>query len=60
MITAEQFEAAVGHPPENDDLVRVNCPKAGQLGHFQCGWDVVRGMPVFIPGPAATTRKDTP
>jgi hypothetical protein len=48
MITAEQYEAAVGHPPEQDDLERANCDKAGQIGHFTCGWDHERNLPEFI------------
>lgn len=37
-ITAEEFEARTGQPPEQDDLERVNCPHAGSMGHWQCGW----------------------
>jgi hypothetical protein len=48
MITAEQYEAAVGHPPEQDDLERSNCDKAGQIGHECCGWDHERNLPEFI------------
>lgn len=48
MISAEQFEAAVGHAPEQDDLERCNCPKQGQPGHWQCGWDNTRNMPRFM------------
>lgn len=47
-ITAEQYEAATGHPPEHDDLERSNCDKAGQVGHFACGWDHDRNLPEFI------------
>jgi hypothetical protein len=50
MITAEKFEESVGCKPENDDLDRCNCIEAGHIGHFQCGWDDERDMPVFIPG----------
>jgi hypothetical protein len=48
MISAEQYEAAVGHAPEQDDLDRSNCDKAGQIGHSQCGWDHKRNLPEFI------------
>lgn len=51
MITAEQFAAATGRQPENDDLERVNCPKVGQLGHFSCGWNHQMNKPVFEVGP---------
>lgn len=47
-ITAEQFEAAVGHAPDQDDLERCNCPKAGEIGHIHCGWDHKRNLPEFI------------
>lgn len=50
-ITAEMFRAAVGYAPEQDDLERCNCPKAGQMGHFYCGWDKARNMPNFVPDP---------
>lgn len=56
MITAEQFEAAVGHPPKDDDLDRCNCDKPGHMGHWACGWDARRGMPHFIPGTAKNAR----
>jgi hypothetical protein len=47
-ITAEQFEAATGHAPKDDDLERCNCDKAGQIAHTQCGWDHARNLPEFI------------
>jgi len=47
-ITAEQFEEAVGRPPENDDLERCNCVRAGALGHMQCGWDKISNLPWFM------------
>ena len=44
-LTAAEFEALAGRPPENDDLERVNCPKARTGAahseyplHTQCGW----------------------
>lgn len=45
MITYEQFEKATGFPPENDDLERVNCPEAGKLGHWSCGWNYAADLP---------------
>lgn len=36
-MTEEQFEAATGYPPKNDDLERVNCSRAGSDGHTGCG-----------------------
>ena len=49
-ITAEYFEKATGYPPEQDDLDRCNCEKAGQIGHFSCGWDDEHDLPVFQTG----------
>lgn len=37
-ITAEEFFQIFGYKPENDDLDRVNCEKAGKVGHYCCGW----------------------
>lgn len=49
-ITAEQFEQATGRAPERDDLERCNCPQAGRMGHYQCGWDDQTNLPVFMTG----------
>lgn len=49
-ISAEYFERRTGRPPENDDLERVNCPKAGTLGHFGCGWNEAADLPRFMTG----------
>jgi hypothetical protein len=51
MITAEQFEKAVGRKPEDDDLDRVNCSEAGSIGHLCCGWNNVENKPQFDVGP---------
>lgn len=48
MITAEQFTKAVGHPPEDDDLERVNCPRAGTPAHWDCGWCYSENKPNFM------------
>ncbi len=50
MITAESFTKHVGFPPENDDLERCNCEKAGELGHFSCGWDHSKNLPRYMTG----------
>lgn len=34
---ADQFLRHVGRLPEDDDLDRCNCDKAGQVGHHSCG-----------------------
>ena len=33
--------------PEYDDLERAFCEKAGQCGHYQCGWCVKCNEPTF-------------
>lgn len=38
MISERQFTEVAGHAPANDDLERANCDKAGQIGHWSCGW----------------------
>lgn len=38
VISAADFEKAMGQPPTNDDLDRVNCREAGKIGHLLCGW----------------------
>ena len=48
MITAEQFKEATGTEPVNDDLERSNCPKAGTLGHQDCGWCENKNLPNFM------------
>jgi hypothetical protein len=48
--TAAVFERAVGRPPENDDLDRVTCDKAGEAGHHACGWCPSHDQPRFICG----------
>ena len=34
----EKFEKATGRLPEDDDLERAFCERAGDIGHMQCGW----------------------
>jgi len=46
-ITKKLFKEYTGREPENDDLERCNCKKAGLLGHQQCGWCKVRNIPVY-------------
>lgn len=50
MITAEQFQTATGRTPQDDDLDRVNCEKAGEPGHWYCGWCNLCNKPVFMCG----------
>jgi hypothetical protein len=48
VITRAKFLAATGVEPINDDLERCNCAQAGELGHWFCGWDDARNLPVFL------------
>jgi hypothetical protein len=48
MITREHFIERVGREPENDDLERCNCSKAGQIGHWWCGWNTEHDLPQFM------------
>jgi len=50
MITAEQFEAATGRKPVDDDLDRCNCDMVGCVGHWQCGWCDQCNLPRFMCG----------
>ena len=49
-ITPRRFEAVVGYPPKDDDIERCNCEKAGQIGHYYCGWDTINNKPRFMTG----------
>lgn len=59
MITREIFIAATGREPENDDLERCNCPKAGQIGHWMCGWNEEKNLPQFEVGARGTMPRDS-
>ena len=50
MITAEDFKRRVGKKPHNDDLERCNCDRQGEIGHWQCGWNKQKDLPVFMVG----------
>lgn len=50
-ITKVRFISATGLEPVDDDLERCNCPKAGTVGHFCCGWNEQRNAPQFLCGP---------
>jgi hypothetical protein len=47
-ITAERFKLATGREPERDDLERCNCERAGEIGHWACGWDTEHDLPMFM------------
>ncbi len=46
-MDAEEFKELTGINPIQDDLERVNCDKAGMLGHWQCGLCVEHNKPRF-------------
>lgn len=48
MITAKEFEERFGFEPHLDDLHRVNCDKAGEVGHHLCGICSHCAKPQFI------------
>ncbi len=50
IITAEKFKQATGQEPIQDDLERCNCSEAGEVGHWSCGWNKQKDMPVFMEG----------
>jgi len=49
-VTPEEFTAAYGREPQQDDMHRVNCSRAGNLGHSQCGMCEKHHMPRFMCG----------
>ncbi len=49
-MDAELFKEKTGYSPEYDDLDRVNCDKAGEVGHWTCGWCEEHDKPCFICG----------
>lgn len=50
VITEEQFTLATGSAPRDDDMERANCPDAGKIGHWSCGWNHKRNLPRFMCG----------
>ena len=49
-ITAEEYQTRFGFAPEQDDLDRVNCEKAGKIGHSMCGICELHNCPRFTCG----------
>lgn len=45
-----EFESRMGRPPANWELDRINCPNAGQIGHYACGWCDFHSQPVIVCG----------
>lgn len=51
VVTWQEFAAATGRAPEDDDLERCNCPKAGMICHSHCGWSEEFSLPQFMLDP---------
>lgn len=51
VITHEQFVAATGREPQDDDLERANCPMWGHIAHSCCGWNEEKNLPQADVGP---------
>ncbi len=49
-MNEQEFEALYGHPPEQDQLHRVNCDQAGRISHSQCGICEEHQRPRFMCG----------
>jgi hypothetical protein len=47
-IDAAEFRRRTGHEPQQDELERANCPKAGQDMHWLCGLCAHCGRPRFL------------
>lgn len=47
LITREDFIKMTGSEPEEDDLERVNCNKAGTSGHYDCGVCKICNLPQY-------------
>ncbi|QYW06055.1 hypothetical protein KASIA_p011 [Shewanella phage vB_SspS_KASIA] len=47
-MTEAEFILHTGLAPTDDDLERVNCESAGEVGHSSCGWNHCYNMPNFM------------
>jgi len=50
VITEKEFKERFGSEPKQDDLYRVNCDKAGEVGHLMCGVCSQCGQPRYVCG----------
>ena len=57
-ITELEFWSATGRMPQDDDLERCNCPLAGEIGHWCCGWNTKMNRPQFEVGPRAIQKPE--
>lgn len=49
-LSRGEYAELFGHEPREDELQRVVCPKAGQLGHWACGVCLQHASPRFMCG----------
>lgn len=57
-MTAEEFRQRFGIEPRQDDLERVTCEKAGDVGHYWCGVCTEHQQPRFLCGCCALALRD--
>lgn len=41
---------AIGRDPQPWEMDRINCPKAGTIGHYACGWCTFHRQPILVCG----------
>ena len=46
-MNTQTYLELTGQLPMNDDLDRVNCEHAGEVGHIFCGWCPIHNCPRF-------------
>lgn len=46
-MDTQTYLERTGQLPTNDDLDRVNCEYAGEIGHLHCGWCNLHNCPRF-------------
>lgn len=47
VVDEVRYEVLTGYAPENDDLERANCERAGGTGHLACGLCATCGKPAW-------------
>ena len=57
-ITADEFLERFGVEPQQDDLHRATCDRAGTMGHWMCGVCDFHKQPRFVCGCLLTTPND--
>lgn len=56
LIDQNKFVEATSRQPIADDLERCNCARAGQNGHWNCGWCAKHDLPMFDCGCYASAK----